>query len=446
MDTDRQVYLGLWTNWSRGSAVMGATLTTTREQGNFLIAITAFFVPFVASRFWRIFAILMHQCYSTSDSRETIYHQRQIWQASSLRKSLRRVKYSLLGTIAKPLEDSFYEGEDLASASASFTYWGIFIQKLSSYARQCYTDDSSGFLECSKLVTSAITTAVKDYDAPCPFKTSICRRNSSNLRLDTGHLNSNDVFGLNSPKADTFTLRYVLQCSPLSTEGRTENIAISGRNFTTYNYGPMVDRKRIITNFTYKVPDIATHSRYFTMFNGSISGANFDPDPALVRSDGDVSLLFLSGNGVIFEAPIDDDWYRATAKLYNATYAGQEPRPEYHPEEAASPLGCLEQFQLCRDPALGQCGNLGGIFDSISSAAPVFNWTDWDSTPSRPISKTKLGSLFVWIYLMQFNSAISLTGIADSLGPASLASQTFVGQGYIDSIENNQWQLDVTQW
>lgn len=51
--TQYPVYLGTWTNWSRGR-VMGATLTTTRQYGNLFIAFTAFFVGFVASRFWKM--------------------------------------------------------------------------------------------------------------------------------------------------------------------------------------------------------------------------------------------------------------------------------------------------------------------------------------------------------------------------------------------------------
>lgn len=51
--TQYTVHLGTWTNWSRGP-IMGATLTTTRQYGNLFIAFTAFFVSFVASRFWHM--------------------------------------------------------------------------------------------------------------------------------------------------------------------------------------------------------------------------------------------------------------------------------------------------------------------------------------------------------------------------------------------------------
>lgn len=42
--------------------------------------------------------------------------------------------------------------------------------------------------------------------------------------------------------------------------------------------------------------------------------SDFKPIPSLHRPDGGLSLLFLVGNGVKFAGPVDDDWYRATAR------------------------------------------------------------------------------------------------------------------------------------
>jgi len=66
MDTDsalvnNNVYIGTWTNWSRGS-VLGATLTLTRSNGNLLIAFTAVFVAFISARFWKIACFAIHRC------------------------------------------------------------------------------------------------------------------------------------------------------------------------------------------------------------------------------------------------------------------------------------------------------------------------------------------------------------------------------------------------
>lgn len=64
--TQYTVHLGTWTNWSRGQ-VMGATLTTTRQYGNLFIAFTAFFVGFVASRFWKMAWLVIRLYFSSID-------------------------------------------------------------------------------------------------------------------------------------------------------------------------------------------------------------------------------------------------------------------------------------------------------------------------------------------------------------------------------------------
>ncbi|KAK8132103.1 hypothetical protein PG999_000276 [Apiospora kogelbergensis] len=511
MDQNAQVYLGAWTNWSRGSAVMGATLTLTREQGNLLIAFTALFIPFVASRFWRIFAILFHQCYSTSDPRDTIHNQRQIvlrnstslesglfsfaelmwaWRGASRRAWVRILPVALfvfLSIVAFTVAGGFSSqismtGEVLLKGnncrtsylmhttnqsviSRYMSYASTFVYNMASYEQQCYTNQSSGLVECDKFVTGTIPTTTMDYNASCPFENQLCRRNHSNIRFDTGHLNSNDMFGLNSPRDTSFTFRHVMQCAPLVTEGRIHNITVSNRNFTTYNYGQQIKGSGQF-NYTHIVPDIETQystqhlgltnninflltTREFTTFQGSFdeSTSNFVPDSDIITRDGDVSLCFLSGNGVHFSSHTDDDWYRATVSdgdLSRTDYTtGQK---VYRPEEAATPLGCILQYQWCRDPSRGQCGNLEGSKDSIYSAAPWFNLTDKDLEPDRSRSDNKLGSLLLWAYYNLLNETPNLAIIIGALGPTSLASQKLVQTGLLSGIQKNQWHLDVTRW
>lgn len=71
------VYLGVWTNWSRGR-ILGATLTLERTYGLLLLSFTATFVGFVASRSWRIITLVLHRIYSTPEPRDALHHQRQV--------------------------------------------------------------------------------------------------------------------------------------------------------------------------------------------------------------------------------------------------------------------------------------------------------------------------------------------------------------------------------
>lgn len=72
-----RVYLGTWTNYSRGR-ILGATLTLESRYGLLLLSFTATFVGFVASRFWRIITLILHRIYSTPEPRDALHHQRQV--------------------------------------------------------------------------------------------------------------------------------------------------------------------------------------------------------------------------------------------------------------------------------------------------------------------------------------------------------------------------------
>ncbi|KAK7994442.1 cytochrome p450 protein [Apiospora marii] len=507
MQTNSAIYLGFWTNWSKGSAVLGLTLTMTRENGNFLIAFTALFVPFVASRFWKIFAIVFHQRYSTSNSRDAIgsrddiYRQRQIalrnssspesaltsfvglmwtWRHAAKRSWLRLlpvtlfvfcsiVTFTVAGGFSSQISsagDVLLKGDncqipntnmwsgDVSLADLLRSYLARFSNNIANYAKNCYSDQGSGLLECSKFVTRALPTASTDYEAPCPFASGICRRNNSNIRLDTGQLHSNTLFGMNARQEDTFTWRYVLQCAPLETKGRTRNIISDNHTFTAYNYGPMFTGSFDEVNYTYVVPDLETHDHYFSRRQGNFinESSSFYPDSSVDEHNGDVSLMFLSGNGVLFAPPTKDDWYRATVPDRKVSYMGGPGQQNlYRPDEAASPLGCLEQFQWCRDPDLGQCGTLDSASNAIYSAAPWFDLTSEDldnhfaNATGRLIPQTRLGSLLMWAS-MTLDMVNSVTMLVETLGAAILASQTSLGQGFIVNVPKNQWQLDVTQW
>lgn len=158
-------------------------------------------------------------------------------------------------------------------------------------------------------------------------------------------------------------------------------------------------------------------------------------------------MFFLSGNGVKFQTSTDDDWYRATIPLRrNHGPSSSESISWFRPEEAASPLGCVEQYQWCRDPAKGQCGGLLGSYDALFSAAERFDMSREDLLATRPTVQTKSGSRLVWAYYTLFISENSLPGLVSTLGPASLASRAFHILGTVPRVKKNQWQLDVTMW
>ncbi|KAI1741603.1 hypothetical protein F4680DRAFT_415976 [Xylaria scruposa] len=510
------VHLGTWTNWSRGP-IFGRTLTTTKESGNLLIALTAVFVGFVASRFWRIACLCLHRWYSTSNPRETAYHQRQVilrnstapeaglWSIMTLLWAWRKLPSKRLSeilptcllaiiclaafTIAGGFSSSIstavgdevliyspncavIDTSNASNPTFIYSYFSEQLNNAANYAQQCYDSNTQrdSTAACNKFIRSTLPTASANNSAACPFDQKICRKPDANIRLDTGYIGNNEL-GLNSPDNLGFAWRYVLQCAPLVTDGYTVHVIDEqGIGHVRFYYGgdlmgPLDNQT--VEQFLYEVEDI--DYQYPRGGRNNLAGTNFRVSfsesvisrgqvltgfskliPELTRSDGDTTVIFLSGNGVVFTQRMDDDWYRATERstdLY--TLGGFGYRPSYIPGIAASPMGCVEQWQWCdsahpSDEA--HCGPLASLFDSFYGAGPLFNITqeDFDHLP-RPSSADASKTRFLWPAQSTIQSPTVLAQLIAQLGAKSLASQSQL-LNVQWPLPDNQWQLDVTRW
>lgn len=273
------VYLGLWTNWSRGS-VFGPTLTTSALYGNLLIAFTAVYIGFVASRFWRVICLVLHRCYSSAGPRDAIYHQRQVLLRNSsspesgLFVSLKmlwayRHKGAILPVHLLPLillsvaclagftiaggfsssistavgNEVLISGDNCGpivvnitteTIATSLRYNAEKLSDAANYAQQCY--NTPGTAACNKFVTERLPTVMNN-SSSCPFQDRICQNQEATLRLDTGYIDSNNDLGLNTPRDQRFAYRLVLHCAPLKTDGYTSQVATQYGNWTRYHYG-----------------------------------------------------------------------------------------------------------------------------------------------------------------------------------------------------------------
>jgi hypothetical protein len=109
-----------------------------------------------------------------------------------------------------------------------------------NYAQQCYSATSSGILDCDKFVVRNFRSKSTQTNSSCPFPgpEAICRNNDTALLLDSGYLDSNDDFGINTPVHQRLQWRYVLQCAPLVTEGFTSQVNdTQNMTWMRYNYG-----------------------------------------------------------------------------------------------------------------------------------------------------------------------------------------------------------------
>lgn len=172
------------------------------------------------------------------------------------------------------------------------------------------------------------------------------------------------------------------------------------------------------------------------------------PIPELFRPDGDTHVIFLVGNGVRFYEQTEDAWYRGSAlgdEIVSGSLEGF--RRIYWPQEAASPLGCVQQFQFC-NAALApnkRCGPLAAWNDAIVESAPLFNMTGPQVFEDHS-TLDAAASQYIWIIQQLNNAATDLATLLLTLGPESLSSKVNLNQGIMGPLPPNQWQLDVTHW
>lgn len=173
----------------------------------------------------------------------------------------------------------------------------------------------------------------------------------------------------------------------------------------------------------------------------------FVPDSRLFRPDADLYLMFLSGNGVAFWEPTEDPWYRGSVPWTEVKQVGynvtkQWSKTVYRPDEAASPMGCIQQYQYCN--AEHQCGELASFYDAMASAAPFLD------TPIEAIGgyinvTGQTSSHFSWFETIMY-SGYDLDSLLSDLGATSLISHQNFQAGYLGGTPSNQWKLDVTHW
>lgn len=180
-----------------------------------------------------------------------------------------------------------------------------------------------------------------------------------------------------------------------------------------------------------------------------VENSDFVPIPALFNPNGDTYLIFLSSNGIEFWDKTDDPWYRATVpgdRVYTQNIS--EGIVVYQPEEAASPLGCVSQYQFC-NPSLSSnnCGPLVSWSDVQRESASLFGITteDWDDGVFPTTSNT-MGSRFVWLTQVLGLGQASIPSLIMQLGQDALTSLKYFNSGTMGPLPIDQWQLDVRYW
>lgn len=163
------------------------------------------------------------------------------------------------------------------------------------------------------------------------------------------------------------------------------------------------------------------------------SQMGYIPMDGLSSGDGDMSLMFLSANDIMYVKEVDDDWYSAhqTGPNHNLTIQDGDKldgfTKMYMSDEPASALGCKFQYQACDTKGTnGECSRPGGILDLASGY----------------LTPTKGGEVIEWVW----SAPIIIPDIISALTITSLTSRSSLDQSVSGPLPTNQWQNDVENW
>ncbi|GAP83325.1 hypothetical protein SAMD00023353_0203250 [Rosellinia necatrix] len=508
------VYTGFWTDWSRGK-VLGSTLTLTRNDANLLIAFVAFFLTVVTAQLWSIACFACHAFFSTKNPRDMLHHQRQAilrnngapagtaitliqlaWAWRHTPGVARRVTPLLACTVLLAIGFAAAAGFssrvalgntvllrprncgiasntllDVETTSNIFLPWLAKQHTIASnYAQQCYSS-SETLADClnTAFVRRELGTSV-DSNAPCPFNETVCSSTSSNIRLDSGFIDTHFDLGVNAPPDERFQFKTVLHCAPLTTKGyRSSYTGWDNQTFSRYFYGETPSG-----NFTYEYPtpdqviyailkgnatngnrpNAGSLREDYTLnvvnarpFNGSYLSPNayitFIPIPQLTRYDADLYVAFLSPNQIGFPQPTADPWYNSSrsgslwgdSQVFNGTKLTKSAVRLYFSTEAASPLGCTYQYSYCF-PELPEGRNCTPLAGGVNSISEIRQLGLKDATRNR----------LYWIHNAFASVDPTPSRILNVLGTRALTSRFKLSNGYQGFLPSNQWQLDVENW
>lgn len=164
---------------------------------------------------------------------------------------------------------------------------------------------------------------------------------------------------------------------------------------------------------------------------GSVISSSFDPIRELAQNDGDVTLIFLSADGIRYTEPADDDWYGAHRTANNYTFAtgGYSARERYYlSDEPASVLGCKEQYQSCNPTLPPETG-----------CSPPLGISSMGFANQLPANKSE----WALYYGAHF---ISVSYILDALQSSALLAKFSLQDNVQAPLPANQWQLEVENW
>jgi hypothetical protein len=168
--------------------------------------------------------------------------------------------------------------------------------------------------------------------------------------------------------------------------------------------------------------------------------------PELTVPSADITLFFLSAEGLFYTSEIDDPWYSAhhigkTAISTDSLTSGpkSKPVPFYAQDETVSVMACTSQYQICNpnaDTKDGQqCSPLGGMTDLLNGFDVLWG----NETEERK-------ELMKWVYFVFNQGFLSIKAVVDIAGQSALAASYGLGWSINGPLPSTQWEDEVLLW
>ena len=478
------VYIGPWINWAHGP-VVGATVTLSQRSGNLLISFVATFVTLVGAQLWRILSFIIHQVRASQHPQDGLHYQQQIvfrntsgpgglawtflqqlwyWPGKARAVVLRTVPWIIFSVLYIALfaiiatfsaEVSKASGKLRLVDGNDCGYWTVdptldstdpdvyraFNQKMANdslvsatYARACY-GGTPNKLQCQNFPVQNIPWTAKQ-NAPCPFDSGVC--GTASFQMTTGRIDSYADLGINLPPSERVQLIKDTTCAPL-TQSRDHingssapgGYGVDGDTIIRYQYGTIGQPDTgDFQNWTWlynthtsldQIP-FSTWSLMSEAPHTKLTGWN--PSKKLIRTDADVSIIFIAGNSMTFLETCEDPVFGANYEVRGTVQV------YYQPDEWAVPIACAERYKIC-NPQNDQCTEWSGI-EGLLNATDLIGVSDAQANVTGRM-----------VMAAQYSPAHFQTM---TRGASALRALESASGLVLQTLPSNQWEIEVSSW
>jgi hypothetical protein len=182
---------------------------------------------------------------------------------------------------------------------------------------------------------------------------------------------------------------------------------------------------------------IVTHNVQLDEDNSNVTDS-WTPIPELVAPDADISVIFLAGNNVIFNTPLNDPWFSAghnQAPVQLSAALGT--MPGYLSDDPARALACAQRYQFCNS-SMSQ--------DQNASCTPLLGLEAAVDASQNLFPQAKTNEKFSWSAYQIAQVARGLPNVIGALKSGSLLARDSLAYQFQDTLPDNQWELELQHW